>query len=341
LFGSSNLFHAIDCLQNLLVVSSQNPHFLFNMATKSAIEQIPCLIGQENYPIWSRHISNALSLLMMSDCAQSGYTVTTTILAAPIVGTTANQFIDAAAASKEVLNRASLCCQSSALINRSLLDSMVNHSFDVMNPRGLWDHLRTLYGTTGPSALYGMLKKALCLRIRKGVDPATDIATLGSVFTQMSTAGTTAILAEVPAILRSMILLNALPDDWEDVTRMYLANNNMLAAVTWDTVVTSINSEYQCQLLNKTKSYSNLPNYSLKMQSSQSGSNNVPASSFVAGQDGPWHICPGPPNACFSQGTNASAGGQTPMSKQACHHCNCATKKANYSQGGAPQGPPL
>jgi hypothetical protein len=89
-----------------------------------------------------------------------------------------------------------------------------------------------------------MLKKALCLRIRKGVDPATDIATLGSVFTQMSAAGTQAILAEVPAILRSMILLNALPDDWEDVTRTYLVNNNTLAAVTWDTVVMSINSEY-------------------------------------------------------------------------------------------------
>jgi hypothetical protein len=77
------------------------------------------------------------------------------------------------------------------------------------------------------------------------------------------------------------------------------------------------------------------------MQSSQSGSNNAAAGSFVAGQDGPWCSHPGPPNACFFQGMNASAGGQTPMSKQA-HHChNHATKKANSSQGGAPQGPPL
>ncbi|KAF5351197.1 hypothetical protein D9756_008364 [Leucocoprinus leucothites] len=221
------------------------------MSANQIRESIPTLTRQDRYQNWSLRIKDAMSLCTVSDCAETAWTVTERALTAPTQGTGAGQFANANAVALEIRRRTNLNSQALALINSSLPNSMLNHGFQQSHE--LWAHLRNLYGMTGPSAILSLLKKALRVQVKKGRDPTTDVAELTSLFTQLAQAsGALQVPTNVatmmmtwpanvphpptatmiPELLRAMILLHSLPDDWEPVIQTYLANRTTLNMVT-------------------------------------------------------------------------------------------------------------
>src|SRR5215471_8712181 len=134
--------------------------------------------------------------------------------------------------------------QAIVIINSTLPDSMLSHGYDHL--RQLWLHLETTYGTAGPMAIFTLLKKAIRTKLRTNKDPSTTIAELATLFTLMDLARASASVdASMPELIRALILLNTLPDNWENVVSMYLHSHSQLSEVDWVSVRNSINTEWQ------------------------------------------------------------------------------------------------
>src|SRR5215471_6628674 len=146
--------------------------------------------------------------------------------------------------------------QAIVIINSTLPDSMLSHGYD--HPRWLWLHLESTYGTAGPMAIFTLLKKAIRTKLHTNKDPSTMIAELATLFTLMDSARASASIdASMPELIRALILLNALLDNWENVVSMYLHSHSQLSEVNWESVHSSINTEWQRQVSQQTTMSSN------------------------------------------------------------------------------------
>ena len=116
------------------------------------------------------------------------------------------------------------------------------------NPNTVWEALRTAYGTPGAAGIFVEFKKIVCMQIKKHDDPATRINEMQSIFGYLAANGLT-----LPNSAQAMILLSALPQEWEGFASTILATLpvNLPArapagaqALTFASVLPKINEEW-------------------------------------------------------------------------------------------------
>ena len=81
---------------------------------------------------------------------------------------------------------------------------------NIGNAHTMWTRLQETYGTPGAAGIYVEFKCAINLRIRKNEDPMPRVNELRTIFSYLTTNGLT-----LPDNAQAMILLSALPHEWE------------------------------------------------------------------------------------------------------------------------------
>ena len=116
------------------------------------------------------------------------------------------------------------------------------------NPNTVWEALRTAYGTPGAAGIFVEFKKIVCMQIKKHNDPATRINEMQSIFGYLAANGLT-----LPDSAQAMILLSALPNEWEGFASTILATLPVTLpagapagaqALTFALVLSKINEEW-------------------------------------------------------------------------------------------------
>ncbi len=157
--------------------------------------------------------------------------------------------ITAFTAAEELLYN-SLDDRALGIIEATLPATMINHGLATSHL--LWNHLAMTYGTMTPSATYTTFVKALSTMIPMDKDPAPCIAELEQLF-QLLHDGT----VEIPAALQAMIMLKALPPQFDNMAQTLLVSNTTLATFTVVSVRNAILAAYQQQTSNSiTRVYS-------------------------------------------------------------------------------------
>ena len=116
------------------------------------------------------------------------------------------------------------------------------------NPNTVWEALRTAYGTPGTAGIFVEFKKIVRMQIKKHDDPATRINEMQSIFGYLAANRLT-----LPDSAQAMILLSALPAEWEGFTSTILATLPVGAPIrapagaqvlTFASVLLKINEEW-------------------------------------------------------------------------------------------------
>ena len=119
------------------------------------------------------------------------------------------------------------------------------------NPNTVWEALHTTYGTPGAAGIFVEFKKIVRMQIKKHNDPATCINEMQSIFGYLAANGLT-----LPDSAQAMILLSALPTEWEGFTSTILATLPVqlpasaptgAQALTFASVLLKINEEWSCR----------------------------------------------------------------------------------------------
>ena len=102
----------------------------------------------------------------------------------------------------------------------------------------VWTAITTTWSRTGISAIYQDYKAAI--RIRVGMsNPAKDITRLQTHFERLSANN-----APVSAYEQGMILLSAIPDEWDHVAAYYVQTCTSVANVSFDAIRKAILAEF-------------------------------------------------------------------------------------------------
>ena len=80
----------------------------------------------------------------------------------------------------------------------------------------IWTELYTVFGVQGPSQLYANFKQATSCHVHLN-DPAPDLLEISQAFSCLTVA---AVI--IPPIIQAMILLDALPREYENIGQMLL-----------------------------------------------------------------------------------------------------------------------
>ena len=102
----------------------------------------------------------------------------------------------------------------------------------------VWTAITTTWSQTGISAIYQDYKAAI--RIRVGMsNPAKDITCLQTHFERLLANN-----APVSAYKQGMILLSAIPDEWDHVAAYYMQTCMSVANVSFDAIWKAILAEF-------------------------------------------------------------------------------------------------
>ena len=116
------------------------------------------------------------------------------------------------------------------------------------NPNTVLEALRTAYGTPGAAGIFVEFKKIVRMQIKKNEDPATRVNEMQSIFNYLAASGLT-----LPNSAQAMILLSALPTEWEGFASTILATLPVVApagapagaqVLTFTSVLPKINEEW-------------------------------------------------------------------------------------------------
>ena len=116
------------------------------------------------------------------------------------------------------------------------------------NLNTVWERLHTAYGTPGTAGIFVEFKNIVCMEIKKHDDPATHINEMQSIFSYLAANGLT-----FPDSAQAMILLSALPNEWEGFASTILATLPVqlpasapagAQALTFTLVLLKINKEW-------------------------------------------------------------------------------------------------
>ena len=131
----------------------------------------------------------------------------------------------------------------------SFLSSVICQNYiNEGNPNTVWEALHTAYGTPGAARIFVELKKIVCMQIKKHDDPTTCINEMQSIFGYLAANRLT-----LPDSAQAMILLSALPAEWEGFTSTILATLPVGAPIrapagaqvlTFASVLLKINEEW-------------------------------------------------------------------------------------------------
>ncbi|KIM50072.1 hypothetical protein SCLCIDRAFT_146373, partial [Scleroderma citrinum Foug A] len=115
------------------------------------------------------------------------------------------------------------------------------------NLNTVWEALCTAYGTPGAAGIFMEFKKIVRMQIKKHEDPATRVNEMQSIFNYLAANGLT-----LPNSAQAMILLLALPAEWEGFASTILATLPVTLpvpapagaqALTFTSVLPKINEE--------------------------------------------------------------------------------------------------
>ena len=88
---------------------------------------------------------------------------------------------------------------------------------DQTTSKGLWQEIKDIYGTSSAANIFADFKKAVNTRVPGDKHPAASIASIQSCFDNLK-----ANKIELPDSLKTMIVLNALPQRYDSVVQVYL-----------------------------------------------------------------------------------------------------------------------
>ena len=89
----------------------------------------------------------------------------------------------------------------------------------LLTAKEVWEALHTAFGTTGPSAIFADFKNAVSKKI-SAANPAIDIMEMNESFQRLMAANII-----IPEVIQAMILLNAIPKEYNRVAQTTLQNN--------------------------------------------------------------------------------------------------------------------
>ncbi|KAF5346351.1 hypothetical protein D9756_011612 [Leucocoprinus leucothites] len=219
----------------------------------SSINGASCILilqGPQNYQFWSMRMQGYLSMIMTPGTPLMGWTVTNGMvpllppLVAPVMDADNNVTNAAEAAASHALQteeerRMNFLEQSAiGMLIQAIPDSML-HLIVQGDPTTTWDELQCLYGIQGPASVYGNFVRAVSWSLPGNMDPAQSIAELESLFTRIEGA-----TAQLPEVIRAMILLRAVPQGMETLAQSILANQTKMSQLTWDLVHSAIQAAW-------------------------------------------------------------------------------------------------
>jgi hypothetical protein len=101
-----------------------------------------------------------------------------------------------------------------------------------------WTNLNTQFARTGVSAVYQDFKAAMRVKIGTG-NPAKDITQLTTHLERLRANG-----VAIPDYVQGMMLLNAIPDEWDHVAACYVQTTTQVANVAIGGICTAIMAEH-------------------------------------------------------------------------------------------------
>jgi len=119
---------------------------------------------------------------------------------------------------------------SLSIQHRSLIDGKT--------PKETWDELKTRFGTPGPSVVFADFVKVVNFRL-SGNNPVAEIGKLREMFGILKVNNVT-----LDDFIQGMILLQALPPKWNDVTTIIFQGRTQ-AQITFKLVAEAIQSRYE------------------------------------------------------------------------------------------------
>ena len=101
-----------------------------------------------------------------------------------------------------------------------------------------WTNIQNTFARTGVSAVYQDFKAAMRCRVSRG-NPAKDITKL---FTHLERLRANQVV--IPDYVQGMMLLNAIPDEWDHVAAYYVQTTQAVANVNFVNIRTAILAEF-------------------------------------------------------------------------------------------------
>jgi len=195
----------------------------------------PVLTGASNYLEWK---STMKSLLMVMGVWTYACTQVAAVVAG-VGGVTAEQQATYETNRDKALG--TITYYISALIRQNLMN--------VNDPHTAWEQLNTNYGTPGAASVFVEFKRLTQMTIQGNQDPAPAIGQMQSTIGYLASNGLT-----LPDSAQAMLLLGALPNDWQGFASTLLATHrvNPTAAqitasvqqLTFDSVLPKIMEEW-------------------------------------------------------------------------------------------------
>ena len=217
----------------------------------SNLSSVPLLNGA-NYPSWS---SSMTALLRASRC----WSVTSGRIPRPkptfrkastsevAAGTyKANEDVETTTAErqKEIEDWDSLDDQAMGLIALRLPDD-IRATVLKTESGETWDEIKKIYGKPGSAGTFGIFKEAINFQIDGRNDPTLALASLNSTFSRLDGSGLT-----LPEPVKAMILLAALPTQWDSLAMTILSRDATL--LTPSNIMPIIQDEYRRRQSNAT-----------------------------------------------------------------------------------------
>jgi gag-polypeptide of LTR copia-type len=104
----------------------------------------------------------------------------------------------------------------------------------------LWQALDNAFGQPGISSIYADLQAALHVKFSGGQNLQVEMQQLLTLFERLRANG-----MAISDPIQGMMLLNALPSKWDNVSMVYLQGQNVLANVTFAAVRDAIMAEFE------------------------------------------------------------------------------------------------
>jgi len=113
-----------------------------------------------------------------------------------------------------------------------------------LTAKAVWEVLHATFGTTGPLAIFANFKNAISKKISVA-NPAVDIMEMYESFQCLTAANIV-----IPEVMQAMILLNAMPQEYDRVAQTTLQTTKQ-SKLTFNYVRDAILMEYSCLKANQ------------------------------------------------------------------------------------------
>ena len=208
------------------------------------LSSVEMLTGAENYDNWKNQISDILTLVTADsyhynalEVVQGEWVISGIPHSVAADSTlSASQISENNELYKERQEKDRLSKMAIAIINSRVTRGLVSTRY--MFAHELWTFLENTYGVAGPSAIYALYMQTTNFRISGNKEPSAEIANLEMIYNRLSSCQ-----VEIPALVRAMTLLGAIPEHWK-IASSFLAAKGSVSDVSYQAVRAAILQEY-------------------------------------------------------------------------------------------------